>query len=191
MARVLGGQDAKHDVGVRISAASVGWAFRTLFNVPEVTALVRSMHGGEAFWRQVLDYCASGNLQAVLDEYVHGLMESEALTESDPRQAADALATVLRQSIGFKTTRVDVDEIPVKGSTGIERHQVRARFAVRYGTTQMDGTEDATHAKAVRAAFNSPFWPFVLASTSVGQEGLDFHPSAYPVRSVWVRRRDR
>ena len=24
-------------------------------------------------------------------------------------------------------------------------------------------------------AFNSPFWPFVLASTSVGQEGLDFH----------------
>ena len=23
--------------------------------------------------------------------------------------------------------------------------------------------------------FNSPFWPFVLASTSVGQEGLDFH----------------
>jgi uncharacterized membrane protein YkvA (DUF1232 family) len=28
---------------------------------------------------------------------------------------------------------------------------------------------------AVRSAFNSPFWPFVLATTSVGQEGLDFH----------------
>ncbi|WP_225933718.1 C-terminal helicase domain-containing protein [Mycolicibacterium pallens] len=27
----------------------------------------------------------------------------------------------------------------------------------------------------VRNAFNSPFWPFVLASTSVGQEGIDFH----------------
>ena len=27
----------------------------------------------------------------------------------------------------------------------------------------------------MRAAFNSPFWPFVLVSTSVGQEGLDFH----------------
>ena len=27
----------------------------------------------------------------------------------------------------------------------------------------------------VREAFNSPFWPFVLATTSVGQEGLDFH----------------
>jgi hypothetical protein len=28
---------------------------------------------------------------------------------------------------------------------------------------------------AVRQAFNSPFWPFVLATTSVGQEGLDSH----------------
>jgi uncharacterized membrane protein YkvA (DUF1232 family) len=27
----------------------------------------------------------------------------------------------------------------------------------------------------VREAFNSPFWPFILATTSVGQEGLDFH----------------
>jgi helicase-like protein len=27
----------------------------------------------------------------------------------------------------------------------------------------------------VQKAFNSPFWPFVLCSTSVGQEGLDFH----------------
>lgn len=27
----------------------------------------------------------------------------------------------------------------------------------------------------VRNAFNSPFWPFVLATTSIGQEGLDFH----------------
>src|SRR5690606_37532684 len=27
----------------------------------------------------------------------------------------------------------------------------------------------------MRMAFNSPFWPFVLSTTSVGQEGLDFH----------------
>ena len=29
--------------------------------------------------------------------------------------------------------------------------------------------------KTWEEAFNSPFWPFVLATTSVGQEGLDFH----------------
>ena len=27
----------------------------------------------------------------------------------------------------------------------------------------------------LRKAFNSPFWPHVLATTSIGQEGLDFH----------------
>ena len=48
-----------------------------------------------------------------------------------------------------------------------------ARFALRYGGRQQDA-EDARHPE-VRRAFNSPFWPFVLASTSVGQEGIDFH----------------
>ncbi len=27
----------------------------------------------------------------------------------------------------------------------------------------------------MQRAFNTPFWPYVLATTSVGQEGLDFH----------------
>ena len=33
----------------------------------------------------------------------------------------------------------------------------------------------ASRAHKVREAFNSPFWPFVVTSTSIGQEGLDFH----------------
>ena len=33
----------------------------------------------------------------------------------------------------------------------------------------------------MREAFNSPFWPFVLATTSVGQEGLDFHLYSHAV----------
>jgi len=28
----------------------------------------------------------------------------------------------------------------------------------------------------IRKAFNSPFWPNVLVTTSIGQEGLDLHP---------------
>lgn len=37
------------------------------------------------------------------------------------------------------------------------------------------GTHEAISVKSLRAAFNSPFPPYVLVSTSVGQEGLDFH----------------
>ena len=43
------------------------------------------------------------------------------------------------------------------------------------------GPRPFRHAGNVRAAFNSPFWPFVLVSTSVGQEGLDFHPYCHAV----------
>ena len=51
---------------------------------------------------------------------------------------------------------------------------MRKHFAVDFSNTKQ--TEEAVnHATSVRSAFNSPFRPFVLASTSIGQEGLDFH----------------
>jgi len=53
-----------------------------------------------------------------------------------------------------------------------------AHLAVAFGDdVTVDSTEVAgrTRKTAIREAFNSPFWPFVLATTSVGQEGLDFH----------------
>lgn len=59
-----------------------------------------------------------------------------------------------------------------------ERREIslNARFAVRYGGRQETSNEQVGIRKGkVRAAFNSPFAPFVLASTSVGQEGIDFH----------------
>ena len=44
---------------------------------------------------------------------------------------------------------------------------------MRFGS--MRHSQDEARLPEVRAAFNSPFWPFVLATTSVGQEGIDFH----------------
>lgn len=42
-------------------------------------------------------------------------------------------------------------------------------------------TADGQDPSDVRNAFNSPFRPFVLISTSVGQEGLDFHYYAHAI----------
>ena len=39
----------------------------------------------------------------------------------------------------------------------------------------------AMRESTIRAAYNSPFRPFVLASTSVGQEGLDFHTYSHAI----------
>lgn len=53
---------------------------------------------------------------------------------------------------------------------------------MRYGDERGGEREETQLRKeAVRAAFNSPFWPFVLATTSIGQEGLDFHPYYHAV----------
>jgi hypothetical protein len=58
----------------------------------------------------------------------------------------------------------------------VKQEEIRLRtvVALRFGHASSD--EGVISQDVVRAAFNSPFRPFVLASTSVGQEGLDFHP---------------
>jgi hypothetical protein len=52
---------------------------------------------------------------------------------------------------------------------------MRCRYALRFGEGETEDGSDVTREDQVRSAFNSPFRPFILASTSVGQEGLDFH----------------
>lgn len=39
----------------------------------------------------------------------------------------------------------------------------------------LDEAEYPARSETIREAFNTPFWPHLLATTSVGQEGLDFH----------------
>jgi len=51
----------------------------------------------------------------------------------------------------------------------------RCRYALRFGDEKVDDYQGGNRDTNVRIAFNSPFRPFVLATTSVGQEGLDFH----------------
>lgn len=59
---------------------------------------------------------------------------------------------------------------------------MRCHVAVAFGSTDEEDRrtgratdEQAPRSDELRNAFNSPFWPHVLATTSVGQEGLDFH----------------
>ena len=63
---------------------------------------------------------------------------------------------------------------------GVE-HVGRRRVAVRFGRDGTDDEKVLQRSSSVRAAFNSPFWPFVLVTTSVGQEGLDFHQYCHAV----------
>jgi hypothetical protein len=166
-------------------AVEVAEAFWRLFNRPAVITLLDQLEREEIphareegfYWRAVLRYCRDGNLQAVLDETWHLIWEQHAWAEhaqNDPiaLECAGKLASVVVPT----PSRVHAHFYAENDAGEIEKDEVRLRtiFALRFGEIHTEEREISQD--AVRAMFNSPFRPFVLASTSVGQEGLDFHP---------------
>ena len=170
-------------LGVRDAAAQVAYQFRALFNLPETMAMLRSAQKREPYWRVVLDYCADGGLSAVLDEYAHILRESCGLFDHPADEIASGVAGRMCDAVTLRTSSVDVDEITVDEEQvpRVTRRSMRGRFALRFGHEQNADDQETTRQEKVREAFNSPFWPFVLATTSIGQEGLDFHPYCHAI----------
>ena len=182
------GLPVSHDFTLA-NAAWVGAGFRSFFNAPEVTAVILgptsrdpdSDEGQGRYWREVLRHSIDGNLQAVLDEHAHVLRDwlghLDLRDESQRQTAADDIALKVREALEFRTSSFRVD-IPGRQSDSFDiefdEYRMRTRFAVAFGNQTFDDGREA-RVESVRNVFNSPFWPFVLASTSVGQEGLDFH----------------
>jgi hypothetical protein len=138
----------------------------------------------EHFWRVVLGYALNGGMQAMLDEFVHVLKDSLGETEHEVDERAHAIASAIRESLSLRTTTLKVyDRRPTAGGRSIEHGdevRLRCHFAVTLGDQAAEDGKP-TRSRQVRRSFNSPFWPFVLATTSVGQEGLDFHHYCHAV----------
>jgi hypothetical protein len=150
-------------------AARLANGIRTLFNRMDVMFLLDQLYGQEkTYWRSVLRYCADGNLEAVLDEYCFQLKLELGGSGVD----AHALAQITDRAIEALTLRTSRYS-PRSPAGDLAKTPITVRFALRYGGAAKDA--ESVRAPEVRNAFNSPFWPFVLASTSVGQEGIDFH----------------
>jgi hypothetical protein len=179
LARTAGGLDNVVDTSLRNAAARVAWGFRSLFNTPEVTTMVRGKgkRDAEAYWQVVLDYCLDGELQAVLDEYAHVLREWLGILDPNPATVAEQLGATIFDALSLRAANYQVEDIRLLGRDNVEvvQKNLRARYALRFGAENADEAGNVQRASQVRKAFNSPFWPFVLATTSVGQEGLDFH----------------
>lgn len=171
------------DASICHAAGRMAWGMRSLFNTLEVIALIRGMNGEEPYWRRVLEYSAGGCFQSVIDEYLHILVELEGLGDGKPHEVAKKLAECVSATAAqhAQTPGVDWIEVSEPGALAIDNQRVRARFAMRFGDESGDQVKGGIRKDSVRAAFNSPFWPFVLATTSIGQEGLDFHPYCHAV----------
>ena len=164
---------ASVDPALLSAASTIASGFRTLFNMPQNYKMLQQ--SDRPYWRTILDYGIKGNLQAVLDEYVHVLKESLG---SEVAEIADHIESVL----SMRAAQVRMDELELEdGRFQIKHFNSRCRFALRFADIKDENNNSLLRADTVRDAFNSPFRPFVLASTSVGQEGLDFHTWCHAV----------
>ena len=124
---------------------------------------------GEDATQKYQNACVDGCLEAVLDEHFW-LRKSKV----NPDGLIEDLSAALAANVGT---------FGFKGAKKKDKIRIRCHAAVPFG-----GTETETHrqdhdvheppparSEEIRSAFNTPFWPHVLATTSVGQEGLDFH----------------
>jgi len=168
------------DPSLLSAAANVAWGFRTLFNQHEAVALLRRGED-DRYWHRVLTFSAEQNLQAVLDEYAHYLVDAQGLSAAPPGERVIGLGKAMADALSIRPSQIDVDNpIVVEGRLKVAKFHMRGRFAMRLADYR-DEEGSVARLGGVRDAFNSPFRPFVLATTSVGQEGLDFHPYCYRV----------
>lgn len=173
--RVVEPGSAVTEQQVWAASARLAVALRALFARPETTLLLDSLDDPEhtPYWHRILRYCAEGNLQAVFDEHLHHVAVSQGggVTDAD---ALNALVMSVSEALSFRASRYGFFD-PERGIPSTSGFSTR--FAARYGNGRGEANDggDAQRQHQVRQAFNSPFWPFVLASTSVGQEGIDFH----------------
>ncbi len=168
----------------RDAAFLIAWGFRSLYNVPEVMSLLRASVGQEedAYWRRAAEEGVNGNLQAVLDEYIHLLPEWLGLVDHDGAYIAEQVGRTIHDVVAIRAANYSPDEVRVEdGGLAFTPLPMRVRFAMRFGRNATDDLKVLQRSGVVRSAFNSPFWPFVLTSTSVGQEGLDFHQYCHAV----------
>jgi len=151
----------------RQAAHIIGEGFISMFNKPESIAVVKTSGHDNVYYRNVLDYAIGGNIQAMLDELIPQLSESSAM--ASPFEAAQLIRDILTVSSG-KVEIVTQDSFKDKSNFAVRTH-----YAVPFGTGGSSNLVAGKRQVRVREAFNSPFRPFVLTSTSIGQEGLDFH----------------
>ena len=157
-------------------ATELAKVFRRRFNTPDATAIVELAYSrrkdDDAHWQDVLRYCKDGNFQSMLDEYFHLIKEGDAIDEKRHQQILDALTlhTASPEVESFNEFKARI----IEDKSSRER-KMRSNYAVAFGKTRGEAEGVVNRKDSIQGSFNSPLRPFVLATTSIGQEGLDFH----------------
>ena len=155
------------------AAFNVGSTFLSLLNKPESIAILRLTTPEAEYWQRSLQYMMDGNIQSLIDEYVYLLRDSENL------KTVAELNTHITDILSIRTAPLETEGLKeftnnLKTDEKQKKRSLRSHYAVEFGS-KINTANTSKRQISLRQAFNSPFRPFVLATTSIGQEGLDFH----------------
>lgn len=151
-------------------ATRIAAAFFTLYNKPESIMVIETTIAEPLpYWRKCLRYGIQTQLQAMLDEYAHFMQENASLS------SLEALTKHICVVLKFRTSSIKVNLRSSDDPSNLQDRPLRCHFAVEFGNQPRQDEKTHQRMGSVRDVFNSPFRPFVLTSTSIGQEGLDFH----------------
>lgn len=157
------------------STNKIAEGFISYFNKHEIVGTIQKNYPQSVpYWHKCLLYCCDHNLQSMLDEFMYMIKENKSyVIDKENPDMMSAVVNRIFKSLTLMTTNNLVDLYDDNQKEKISKN-MRRHFAVAYGT-QKDKDGNISTKEALQDAFNSPFRPFVLTTTSIGQEGLDFH----------------
>lgn len=156
------------------SAFRIADSFRKFFNTPEnISVIDKYAISDKSYWQNVLIYSASGNFQSMLDEFANAMIDHNGIWDYSVKDKVYKLVELILGNIRLRTVSVTGHTYDSFIKESKSRH-FRCHFGVALNQS-LDNEKDVMRSDSVRDAFNSPFRPFILSTTSIGQEGLDFH----------------
>ena len=171
-------------------ATELARVFVSYFNTTESTAVIqlsserfhKRSADENAHWQDVLLYCKDGCFQAMLDEYRHLVKDSCGFSSDE--MIKEQIHLTMLENLRMRSAPYEIDTFEafqrrVEGKEKDKEEKslrIRTHYAVGFiNTGKTETGVGAARKESIRGAFNSPLKPFVLATTSIGQEGLDFH----------------
>ena len=74
--------------------------------------MLNSNEFDEAHWRNVLSYCKDGNFQALLDEYVHILVDSNGINDAENKH--ELIHALMLEAVKTHSASYTPHSIPLK-----------------------------------------------------------------------------
>ncbi|WP_294473280.1 DEAD/DEAH box helicase family protein [uncultured Ruminococcus sp.] len=146
------------------TACEIAEAFNVYFAKEGIKQAI--VHNGIKNEEQLLEYCFEGGLGAVMREYVFS------------GGSAEEMKTALRFG-AENCTKVHVYSADCYNVVNSTPFTINCHYAERFNADHSDNGKSATskdgkeHFRSCHKAFNSPFWPMILCTTSANQEGYD------------------